>query len=291
VRVLVDDSGERATGVEYLDADGVLHAVRGETIVLAANAIQTPRLLLHSKSRHHPDGLSNDSGQVGRNMMTHVMEDFLTIGHVPGASTLEAAGCTLGIQDFYDTTKTGVPSSITFEPRAIGAFGAFSRFVAQDPAWAALGSADPQALRARFRGNVVVLTMMEDLPRAENRVRLDERLRDRHGLPVPVVEYEPHAFDVATSRFASQKARELLDAAGARDIVSVPARTARFHLMGTCRMGDDPRSSVVDRDGRSHRVHNLYVADAGLFVTSAGVNPSLTVQALARRVADHLRPS
>ncbi len=184
VRVLVSDDGARATGVEYADETGALHVVAGASIVLAANAIQTPRLLLQSVSAHHRDGLANDSGQVGRNMMTHVMEQFLTIGHVPGASTLEAAGCTLGIQDLYDTKTSGAPSPITFEPRALGAFGTFVRMVGQDPSWAALGSGDAAVWRERHRGNIVVLTMMEDLPRAENRVRLDGKLRDRLGLPV-----------------------------------------------------------------------------------------------------------
>ena len=119
-------------------------------------------------------------------------------------------------------------------------------------------------------------------------MRLHDTLRDPHGMPVAVVDHAPHALDVATSIVGAEKARELLVAAGARDIISVPARTARFHIMGTCRMGDDPQRSVVDRDGRAHEVDNLWIADASVFVTAAGVNPSLTVQALARRTADRM---
>ncbi len=282
-RVLVTD--DCATGVEYAAKDGSLHAISARTVVLAANAIQTPRLLLQSATSRHPDGLANGSGQVGRNLMTHVMERFMTIGHVDGEPTVSAAGCTLGIQDFYDPQRSGAPLPITFEPRTMGAYAPFARFVTGDPSWAAC---DEPTLRDRFSRNVVVLTMMEDLPRAENRVRLHATLRDALGLPVPVVDHAPHELDVATSLVGAAKARELLAVVGARDVVSVSPRTARFHIMGTCRMGDDPQRSVVDRDGRTHEIDNLWIADASVFVSSAGVNPSLTVQALARRTADRM---
>ncbi|MEO6950656.1 MAG: GMC family oxidoreductase [Polyangia bacterium] len=282
-RVLMQ--GGRATGVEYATKDGALHAIHARTVVLAANAVQTPRLLLQSATSHHRDGLANGSGQVGRNMMTHVMENFMTIGHIDGEPTISAAGCTLGIQDFYDPVRSGAPLPITFEPRTMGAYAPFSRFVTGDPSWAAL---DEATLRDRFSRNVVMLTMMEDLPRAENRVRLHETLRDALGLPVPVVAHTPHELDIATSLVGAARARELLAVIGARDVVSVSPRTARFHIMGTCRMGDDPATSVVDRDGRTHEVANLWIADASVFVSSAGVNPSLTVQALARRTADRM---
>ena len=274
VRITTDDAGRRAEAVEYVAADGTRCFVHGRAIVVAANAIQTPRILLASATDKHPRGLANGSDQVGRNLMTHVMEAFLTIGYVPGADTTRAAGCTVAIQDFYAQSRSGVALPITLEPRAIGAFTAFSRMVRQAPSWAALSDDE---LRARHRDHIVVLSMIEDLARADNRVLLDR------------IDYAPHALDVQAAAAGAARAKELLVAAGALEIVSVPARAARFHTMGTCRMGDDPESTVIDRNGRSHEVQNLYVADASCFVSSAGVNPSLTVQAVARRIGEHVR--
>ncbi len=289
IRVETNTAGDRAEAVLYLDASGQLKRVRGRAIVLAANAIQTPRLLLSSATARHPNGLCNGSDQVGRNLMTHAMDEFLTVGHIPGAATLPmAAGCTVAIQDFYDPKRSGVALPFTLEPRAVGSFQTFSNMVRTATGWAGL---DEATIRARHRDHVLVVSMVEDLPRAQNRVELHPFWVDPLGQQVAIVHYTPHALDRTAAAAAGARARELLLAAGAHDIASMAANTGRLHTMGTCRMGLDPNTSVVHRDGHAHEVPNLYVADASVFVSSAGVNPSLTVQALARRTAVHLAGS
>ena len=128
----------------------------------------------------------------------------------------------------------------------------------------------------------------EDLPEAHNRVTLDDTLTDGGGLPAPHVDYRIGDNTRRLLAFHAERAQESLRAAGATHLhAEAPVRDSGWHLLGTARMGDDPETSVVDRNLRAHDVPNLYIADGSVFVTSAGVNPS-TVVALAARLADHL---
>lgn len=127
----------------------------------------------------------------------------------------------------------------------------------------------------------------EDAPQATNRVELDPRVRDLDGVPAARITYSPHAFELGALNFYGPKMLDIMGAAGARYAALAPAgdypNTA--HLMGTLRFGADPRASVCDASGRLHDVGNLYAGDGSLFPTSSGFNPTLTVVALAYRVA------
>jgi choline dehydrogenase-like flavoprotein len=125
----------------------------------------------------------------------------------------------------------------------------------------------------------------EILPQARNVVKLHEAERDQCGLPVPHIVFGYHENDRRIIRHATGKMREILEAAGGEDVWSAD-RTA--HLLGTCRMGDDPSDSVVNRDCRAHDVPNLYICDGSVFPTSTAVNPSLTIEAVAARTADRI---
>jgi choline dehydrogenase-like flavoprotein len=287
-RVLLDRSGDRACGIEYLDAQGALERVSGRVIVLAANAVQTPRILLSSAGPRHPQGLANCSGMVGRNLMTHAHEAIMVAGFLPdSAPTHEGASCTIAIQDFYDGRGRGSPLAATLEPRAIGSKAMWAVMAALDPDFP---PSEPERARYldRFRTNLTVTCIAEDLPRADNRVKLSPELRDRAGLAVPTVTYRPHALDLETAAFAASRSEELLAQSGAAGVFRVRWPHARYYGFGTCRMGDRAQSSVVDRTGRCHDLDNLYIADGSVFVTSSGANPALTILALARRTADQI---
>ena len=132
----------------------------------------------------------------------------------------------------------------------------------------------------------------EDLPETINEVVLDPDLSDAHGIPAPLVRYRLSDNSQRMLDFGVARAAEALQAAGATQILdNSPLRPSGWHLLGTCRMGDDPTTSVVDRWGRAHDVDNLFIVDGSLFVTSAAVNPTTTIQALALRTADHLKRS
>jgi choline dehydrogenase-like flavoprotein len=123
-----------------------------------------------------------------------------------------------------------------------------------------------------------------------NSVSLDPELKDAWGVPAIRTTYRDHPDDVANAKFLQARAQEILDAAGALRTWRVPLQESKFavHLLGTCRMGDDPKSSVVDRYHRTHDVPNLFLCDGSSFVTSGRGQPTMTIQALAFRAADHI---
>jgi choline dehydrogenase-like flavoprotein len=142
----------------------------------------------------------------------------------------------------------------------------------------------------RFGHMINIGVMGEDLPEPVNEVVLDPELTDAHGIPAPLVRYRLSDNSVRLMEFGVARAGDALRAAGARDVFTEnPLRPSGWHLLGTCRMGDHPNGSVTDRWGRTHDVDNLFIVDGSLFVTSAAVNPTTTIQALALRTADYIR--
>jgi choline dehydrogenase-like flavoprotein len=130
----------------------------------------------------------------------------------------------------------------------------------------------------------------EDLPELENCVELDPELVDRSGIPAPRVRYRLGENSAKMIQHGAARACEVLEAAGAKEtVVQAPARAAGWHLLGTARMGTDPDASVVNSWGRCHDVRNLFIVDGSLFVTSGGVNPTSTIQALALYIGDRIK--
>jgi choline dehydrogenase-like flavoprotein len=132
--------------------------------------------------------------------------------------------------------------------------------------------------------------MGEDLPETVNEVVLDPELTDAHGIPAPLVRYRLSDNSERMMEYGVARASEVLQAAGATEVLTLnPMRASGWHLLGTCRMGLDPRGSVVNEWGRAHDVDNLFVVDGSVFVTSAAVNPTTTIQAVALRSAEHIK--
>ena len=277
-RVEYDAQSGRATGVAYLDADGREHGVRARIVVIAAHALETPRLLLLSANPTFPDGLANGSGQVGRRFMSHpTWQVFGTFDTPINAFKGMQMGHVM-VQDYYAPDRrrdcargfvllSYMPTPITYATLSgsfVGPeFKAFLHDYTHTAAWWAHA---------------------EGLPDERNAVTLDPDVRDARGLPVARLTYEWGANDLALSAAARDTAKEMMAASGARS-VRVGLNYAA-HAMGSCRMGADPQMSVVDPDCRSHEIPNLYVCDTSVFVTGAGVNPTLTALAIAARAAD-----
>jgi choline dehydrogenase-like flavoprotein len=142
-----------------------------------------------------------------------------------------------------------------------------------------------------LRDRLMGLTMQaEDAPQLANRVDLDPQVKDVYGLPVPRVTYKNHAFELSAREFYTPKLIELVKSAGAQFGFVAPYDTPpqSSHIMGTLRMGDDPRASVCDAFGKLHDLENTYCADGAVFVSSSGFNPTLTLQALALRMAGNI---
>ena len=146
---------------------------------------------------------------------------------------------------------------------------------------------------ARRFGHIASLaTIIEDLPEGHNRVTLDDKLADSDGIPAPRITYRLSDNSKKMLSHAIQKGRTLMKEAGAVKTYGFgPVRETGWHLMGTARMGEDPSKSVVGRTGEAHDVPNLFIADSSVFVTSGGVNPTSTLQAVALHIADSVRDS
>lgn len=287
-RVVLDRRG-RACGVEYADRDGRWHLASAAVVVLAANGVGTPRLLLLSACAAHPDGLANSSGLVGRRLMMHPFATVSGVFDEPLRSWVGHAGPKIVSYEFYETDASrGFVRGAKWSLGGVAGLVGIALAHPDDgpPPW---GAGHLAGMRERVGRTMSWGIFTEDLPQEDNRVTLDAARCDGDGLPGVRVRYR---IDENTRRmlaFQAERARESLVEAGAvRVHAQVPVRGSGWHLLGTARMGDDPAAAVVDRFGRCHDVPNLYIADGSVFVTSAGVNPTSTVAALAARLAEHL---
>jgi len=277
-------------GAIYIDAEGREQRQRAEIVVIACNGVGTPRLLLNSASRQFPDGLANRSGLVGRNLMFHPYA--MVTGYFP--ERLEGykgpMGCSLICQEFYETDRSrGFVRGYSFEMlRGMGPVStALQAWSGGRLPW---GPTHHEAYEALWDRSAGMVAICEDLPEEHNRVTLDPRLEDADGIPAPKIHYQLSENSQSMLDHAVARGKQVLEAAGAKETLAVaPLPPAGWHLMGTARMGTDPQRSVVNEWGRSHDVKNLFIVDGSVFVTSGGVNPTNTIQALALYVADRIK--
>jgi choline dehydrogenase-like flavoprotein len=285
-RIDTDRRG-RATGVAYFDAARREHFQKARAVVLCANGAESARLLLLSASARHPDGLANSSGMVGRNLM------FNTYAQVHALfehelNEFKSVQVTRVLHDYYEADPArgcygggGLDARSGPMPIVWGAFA--------PPPGRRWGAALKSLLEAMPRA-MVVATHGTSLPLASNRIDLDPVLKDAWGLPALRMTYRDHPDDLAFARFLQDRGLEIMQAAGALDVWKEPVTEAvgSPHLLGTARMGDDPRTSVVDRFHRAHDVRNLFVCDGSSFVTSGRGQPTMTIMALAFRAGEHV---
>ena len=286
VREITVDAQGRARGALYYDHRGNLHEQLARVVVDSANGIGTPRLLLNSRSKNFPQGLANSSGMVGRNFMLHpfrflegIFEERLD-GH-DGPFGIPAFS-----QQFYETDlQRGFVRGYSFLlERSFGPLHhAWGSFVNQPVPW---GAEHHRVMRRRFPHIIRVTVLGEDLPEEQNRVELDPEAKDSTGIPAPRVIYTYSENSLKMVEHAAAMARRALEAAGAVEILDSGIIQPAFHLMGTARMGSDPKNSVVNAWHQAHDVKNLIVVDGSSFTTGAAVNPTSTIGALALRAAD-----
>jgi choline dehydrogenase-like flavoprotein len=282
---------DRVAAVVYRDADGKEHRIAAKAVVVACGAVETPRLLLLSKSRHAPEGLANETGLVGR----HFMETLLWVssGLHPGP-----LGSHRGLPSDSICWDYNAPDAV---PGVIGGCR-FSSNVAEADLLGPInyaarvvrgwGKAHKRAMREVFGNALSVGAIGESLPNAKSFVDLDPEARDANGLPLARIHSVLPERELRRLDFMAGKSREILEASGVGEIFEEYGSYDSFsatHVFGTCRMGRDPGESVVDPWCRSHRWRNLFVMDASVFPSSGGGEaPSLTIEALAIRGADHL---
>ena len=258
-------------------------------MVLCANGAETPRLLLMSKSNRFPDGLANSSGMVGTNFMfnggAQTSGEFEHEIHAHKGPVVTRIS-----HEHYELDPSlgligggGMDFRIS-HPALIRTL----RMPDDGPMW---GSAFKARLRPWFLNSLDCFAHTTSLPVTTNSVTLDPELKDAWGLPAIRTTYREHEHDLRLYQYMQDRSRELLAAAGSTKIRPAPIPDAprlTVHLLGTARMGNDPRTSVVDKYHRAHDVKNLFIVDGSSFVTGGRGQPTLTIQALAFRAADHI---
>ena len=286
VRKISVDARGRVDGVVYFDARRREVFQRAKAVALCANGVESPRLLLLSKSKAFPDGLANSSGLVGKHLMWDNGSFACGVFEHP-LNEYKSVQVTRVIHDYYRADPRrgfygggGIDARFDFYPAGFALAG----LPPDAPRW---GAEYKRMLREYFTRTMSLLSHSTSLPQASNSVTLDPEVKDAWGVPVPRITFSQHADDMATMRWLLTKQQEILEAAGAKRIWLTPADTfwPTRHLMGTCRMGSDSRTSVVDAFSRSHDVPNLFIVDGSNFVTSARQQPTATIQALAYRAA------
>ncbi|MBI5499165.1 MAG: GMC family oxidoreductase [Deltaproteobacteria bacterium] len=287
LRIETDGSGRRATGVRYVDSAGVEQVVTADHVILAGNAIETPRLLLLSAGPSHPDGLGNSSGLVGRYLMFHIV--FSAVGVFDEEiRTYRGRVVTHALADFTqpDGTLDWIRGGYAELGGSIHPVEEGIRYP-----WPMHKMLMTQGTFLRRISNVTMIG--EDVPVGNNRVDLDPAVRDVYGQPVARVTYARHPRDQAVVDRYMPKLEEIARESGASSVLRFDFHVEEGipdtkHILGSTRMGTDPAASVTDPWGRLHDVENVWIADGGLFPTSTAFNPTLTQQALAWRTAAYI---
>jgi choline dehydrogenase-like flavoprotein len=284
--VVVDDGGF-ARGVKYFDGDDRAQYQTCDLVVLSGGAIESARLLLNSKSHLFPAGAGNRFDWVGRNLQNHAYsgaygefaeETFDDVG--PGA--------TIAISD-YNHGNAGLRGGAVLCNEFIRPPYGFSGM--RPPGAARWGKEHKDYQRRFYKRTVVVEGPVQEMPVFDARVQVDPSVRDHWGIPVARLSGNRHPHDFEVGRFIAAQAERWLREAGAqRTWTSLPGWVQRGgqHQAGTCRMGDDPKTSVTNKFGQVHDIDNLFIADSGLHVTNGGFNPALTIMALGYWVGSYI---
>lgn len=288
VREIAVGRDGRVTGAIYFDAQKREVMQRAKTVVLSANGLETPRLLLLSKSARFPEGLANSSGLVGKYLMSGNFSNASGLfenplneykGIVSGAAILDYVPSDPK-RGFYGGGRMTARGQE--EPIQYGLQGPHG-----GPRW---GAEYKKALREQANRKLTIASFITQLPLETNTVDLDPEVKDAWGLPAMRITSTSHPDDVQCMEFFRKRSLEILEAAGAKTVWAEPVSDARggAHSRGTCRMGNDPKTSVVDRFHRAHDVPNLFIVDGSSLVTGGRNHPTMTIQALAFRAAHHL---
>ncbi len=287
-RLEIDRNG-RVREVRYWDAAGAEHAQRAKAVVLSANGAETTRLLLMSESNRFPQGLANSSGYVGKYLMFNGLSYAHGLFEEP-LNEFKSVQVTRIIHDYYNSDPArgfygggGIDARWQWFPVLFGLQG----LPPDAPRW---GGEYKRMLKEYFTRTMDVNGHTTSLPVETNSISLDPDVKDKWGRPALRTTYRDHPDDIAMMTFLQERGVEILEAAGAKRIWRTPvvSQVLGGHLLGTCRMGHDPATSVVDRYHRAHDVPNLFICDGSSFVTSGRGQPTMTIQALAFRAGEHI---
>jgi choline dehydrogenase-like flavoprotein len=291
--VLVNDAGNKATGVRVIDANTrEVMDFTARAVVLGAGTLDTTRILLNSRSRAYPDGVGNSSGLLGCYLSEHIM-GIRGSGYMP---------VRIGTEPTLDDGRPVAPYIARFRnvtdrhPDFIRGYhfqggGGCEEYPGMAHELPGYGKAFKSSVRKYYPAIISFGGFGEVLPRKENRVTLDPQVKDAWGIPVLRFDYRFSDNELKMAKDMADSIEEMLTVAGAEDIkiVREPLPPGwSIHEIGTARMGNDPKTSVTDRFCRLHDVKNVYLADAGPFVCGGTQNTTWSILAMAWRTMDFL---
>jgi choline dehydrogenase-like flavoprotein len=279
-RIVTNDQGT-ATAVEYFQ-DNTLYEQPCRAVVASCSATETPRLLFNSATKRFPHGLGNNNDWVGRNLQGHAYSGAYGLFD---RETFDGLGPAARIAccDFNHGLPGGLKGGAMIANEFIRLPYLFARnAIPPDvPRW---GIEHKRYVRRYYKSSVAVQGPVQEMPVFDNRVELAPECKDAWGIPSIRISGHRHPHDLEVGRVISEKCRAWLKEAGATRVwPKLPGSgvSGGQHQAGTCRMGTDPKTSVVDRNCRIHDVDNVYVVDGSVHVNNGGFNPSLTIQAIA----------
>ncbi|MFO1476197.1 MAG: GMC family oxidoreductase [Verrucomicrobiota bacterium] len=286
---IVLDSRGRATAVQYFDENNRLQTQTADLIVVSGGAIESARLLLNSKSALFPQGLGNRHDWVGRNLQGHAYSGAEGLFDHDVYDDL-GPGAEIAICDFNHGNpglRGGMMLANEFQrlPYMFTSHGPDGK-----PRW---GKAHKDFMRSWFKRTIVIMGPSQEMPVFDSRVQVDPKVRDFWGIPVARLSGLDHPHNLELCKFASDRSEQWLREAGAIETVR-RQKNQRWlsggqHQAGTCRMGNDPATSVVDKHCKLHDVDNVFVIDASVHVTNGGFNPVLTIMAIAYYASDYIK--
>ena len=275
-----NDQG-KVTGVLYADKDGNQHVQLARVVCVAGNSIESPRLLLNSASSKFSDGLANSSGQVGRNYMRHMTGSVYAVFDKP-------------VHMYRGTTMAGIVQDEARHDPSRGFVGGYEMETLSLGLPFMAAFLDPGGWGKDFAWwmdnyeNMAGMWLVgEDMPQETNRITLHATEKDQYGLPVPNVNFDDHANDIAMREHAFGRGEAIYNAVGAVKTFRTPPYPST-HNLGTNRMSEKASDGVVNKHGQTHDIKNLFVSDGSQFTTGAAENPTLTIVALALRQADFI---
>jgi choline dehydrogenase-like flavoprotein len=286
--ITLDEHG-RCKSAVYQDADGDFIEQEADVFILGCGAIESARLLVLSRSSRFPHDLANGSDLVGRNATFHEYSAAVGVFEDPIYAWAGGGYVAASSYQFYEhDEKRGFVGGCHIASAGVGIPLPINWSLPGRPTW---GVQAKQIDRDYYNHSFAIGMVLHDMPQHENRVELDDKIKDAWGLPVARITNKIHENDLKMGRWVIDRNAEILEAAGAKKIYRVyPERITGncSHQHGTTRMGNDPGTSVVNKWCQAHEVENLFVVDGGSFPTATGANPTLTIMANAWRVADYI---
>ncbi len=279
-----------ATGVVYSNKKNEKKFLEASLILLASNGIGSPRILLNSKNKDFPNGLANNSGQLGKNLMLH------PLGFVEGQfdSFLESnegpEGCSIYSHQFYETKKNrnfkrGYTLQLLKSPGPIESFHYLKKFNKIK-----FGNSFFKSLFDYFGRTIPIAIICEDTPNKNNNIQLDYASKDSSGMPGIKINYKLSENTKKMLSHGINQCKKLLKTAGAKSIIAFgPVKNTGWHLVGTAKMGTNKKNSVVNKFGQCHEIKNLFIIDSSIFPSSSGVNIASTVQAVSLMISDYIK--